>query len=208
MFKTLEEQHHNELKNQYRQHQETIFSMQHHIENELFSQQQVLKQRLSAHKEALSTSTSSVKSSQERRLDHSELANSSQMLESTRSGAENSQRKFSPKSSPRSRSLEHSPALGRHPSPPWKEVYREIRGKGIDSDRETEDNEEETPVRRSLEDDFMSASSFLRQSGIEEIRPQHRKPDPATSEFPRGGVFSSPMPILRKNNVSQVEPKS
>jgi hypothetical protein len=206
MFKTLEEQHHNELKNQYRQHQETIFSMQHHIENELFSQQQLLKQRLSAHKEALSTSAGSIKPSQDRRLDHSELASSSQTPESSRLGADNSQRKFSPKSSPRSRSLEHSPAMGRHSSPPWKEVYREIRGKGIDSDRETEDNEEETPVRRSLDDDFMSASSFLRQSVIEEVRPQHRKLDSVTSELPRGGVFSSPMPILRKSNVSQVDP--
>ncbi|XP_061166623.1 protein split ends-like [Saccostrea echinata] len=210
MFKTIEEQHHNELKNQYRQHQETIFSMQHHLESELLNQQQILKQRLSAHKEALSQSVSPIKPSQDRRLDHSELANASQMLESTRLGTENSYKKPSQKSSPRSRPLDRSPAMERHSTPPWKEIYREIRGKGIDSDRETEDNEEETtPVRRSLEEDFMSPSSTLRQPPVEEVGPPPRKSyNPPPSEFPRGGVFSSPMPILRKANVSQSSSKS
>ncbi|XP_062583044.1 trichohyalin-like isoform X2 [Saccostrea cucullata] len=210
MFKTIEEQHHNELKNQYRQHQETIFSMQHHLESELLNQQQILKQRLSAHKEALSQSVSPIKPNQDRRLDHSELTNTSQMLESTRVGTDNSYRKPTQKSSPRSRPLDRSPARERHSTPPWKEIYREIRGKGIDSDRETEDNEEETtPIRRSLEEEFMSPSSTMRQPLGEEIRPPPRKSyNPPPSELPRGGVFSSPMPILRKANVSQSSSKS
>ena len=190
MFKTLEEQHHNELKNQYRQHQETIFSMQHQIESELLNQQQVLKQKLSVHKEALSNTASPIRSSTERRQNQ---------VESTS--------RHSPKSSPRSRQMERLQGSDRQPSPPWTDIYREIRGKGIDSDRETEDNEEETtPIRRSLEHDFMSTSSMLRLHGDEEIPPPPRKSyEPAApSELPRGGVFSSPMPILRKSNISQI----
>lgn len=203
MFKTLEEQHHNELKNQYRQHQETIFSMQHQIESELLNQQQTLKQKLSAHKEALSNNASPVKPNQDRRLNHSQLT--SQMLESSR--VDTSYKKSaSPKSSPNSRHMERSHHSDRHASPPWKDIYREIRGKGVDSDRETEDNEEEaTPIRRSLEDDFLSTSSMLRQPVSQEIRPTPKKYfDPLPSEPPRGGVYSSPMPVLRKSNISQV----
>lgn len=202
MFKTLEEQHHNELKNQYRQHQETIFSMQHQIESELLNQQQTLKQKLSAHKEALSNNASPIKPNQDRRLNHSQL--SGQTLESSR--VDSSYKKSgSPKSSPNARHMERSHHSDRHASPPWKDIYREIRGKGVDSDRETEDNEEEaTPIRRSLEDDFMSTSSMLRQPLSEEIRPTPKKYfDPLLSEPPRGGVYSSPMPVLRKSNISQ-----
>ena len=102
MFKTLEEQHHNELKNQYRQHQETIFSMQHQIESELLNQQQVLKQKLSVHKEALSNTASPIRSSTERRQNQ----------------VESTSRHSPPKSSPRSRQMERLQGSDRQPSPP------------------------------------------------------------------------------------------
>lgn len=45
----------------------------------------------------------------------------------------------------------------------WKDIYREIRGKGVDSDREIEDNEEEVIlIRRFLEEDFMLIFFMLR----------------------------------------------
>ena len=165
--------------------------MQHQIESELLNQQQVLKQKLSVHKEALSNTASPIRSSTERRQNQ----------------VESTSRHSPPKSSPRSRQMERLQGSDRQPSPPWTDIYREIRGKGIDSDRETEDNEEETtPIRRSLEHDFMSTSSMLRLHGDEEIPPPPRKSyEPAApSELPRGGVFSSPMPILRKSNISQI----
>lgn len=164
--------------------------MQHQIESELLNQQQVLKQKLSVHKEALSNTASPIRGSTERRQNHGESAS-----------------RLSPKSSPRSRQMERLQGSDRHPSPPWTDIYREIRGKGIDSDRETEDNEEETtPIRRSLEHDFMSTTSMLRLHADEEIPPPSRKSfeQAAPSELPRGGVFSSPMPILRKSNISQI----
>lgn len=45
----------------------------------------------------------------------------------------------------------------------WKDIYREICGKGVDSDREIEDNEEEVIlIRRFLEEDFMLIFFMLR----------------------------------------------
>lgn len=88
----------------------------------------------------------------------------------------------------------------------WKDIYREIRGKGVDSDREIEDNEEEVIlIRRFLEEDFMLIFFMLRQLLFEEIRFILKKYfDLFFLEFLRGGVYSSFMFVLRKSNIFQV----
>ena len=90
-------------------------------------------------------------------------------------------------------------------SPPWREIYREIRGKGIDSsDTETE---ESLSFQQALEREFCGnlSRNQTRPRSAETARVvSPRYGGDQSSSLPRGGVYSSPMPILRKDNSYKV----
>ncbi|KAK3083983.1 hypothetical protein FSP39_006269 [Pinctada imbricata] len=167
MFHTLEEQHQYELQSQYRQHQESIFKLQQQMEDQLFSQQQSLKKKLAAHKEVLGSPVSP-STSHVGEMD-GELVSTSQMIGSYPGEVLIE----TPESIRKTRRQRRSPTQRRTSrSPPWREIYREIRGRGVDSD-DTESEDVRTHSSGTITDQSQAS-------------------------LPRGGVYSSPMPLLRK----------